>query len=410
MSKSLIRKNQLHPDIGDLVTGYGLSIFVRSGDFEQLSQNLSDIIALNTSITVLTTGNQNISGLKDFKIRPTVNNTGVLLQGEETKLPNGILYTTGAQTIESFKNFTVRPTVNNTGVLLQGEEITLPNTLLYSTGAQSINGPKEFLIRPTLNGIGFATTGDISTDITFNGNRSITRTTINGVIPQGNDVVSFLNNLFYPFTQAVIDLNSFNTVYELGTTLSTVNCQGSITLNSLNLNQLTNLQAFVGNNGVLQIVQPSTSFNFTANVNLTNTANITARANSINQNNQAIQIVSNVRTINFAAPWYYGAGAANLTPAQIQSLFTGPLRKVELPSNKTITITANNQKIYFAYPQSWGVLTSIKDENNFENLNGWLNRPNLSFTLANGSSHTYTVRETSLFNTFTEPFSYTFIF
>jgi len=373
MSKSLIRKNQLHPDVADLVSGYGDLFFVTP---EELAQSL---INLQEGLPI-----------------------------------DGIVYTTGNQTIQGIKNFTTRPQVNGVNVLIQGDIVeggSIQNAV-YTTGNQTIGGIKNFTLRPTFGGIGLATINEIDGGSTaFDGNRSITRSTINGVTPGGNDVVTFLNNLFYPFTQAVINLNSFTTVYELGTTLSTVNCVGSITLNSLTINQITNLQAFVGNNGVPQIVsQPSTSFSFNAEVNLTNSANITARANSRDQNNQVVQITSLSRAVNFAAPWYYGSGAANLTPAQIQSLFTGPLKKVELPSNKTITVTANNQKIYFAYPQSWGVLTSIKDENNFENLNGWLNRPNLSFTLANGSSHTYTVRETSLFNTFTEPFSYTFIF
>jgi hypothetical protein len=332
MSKSLIRKNQLHPDIADLVSGYGNDFFITQQELDQALLGLE----------------------ADFNL-------------------SSIVYTTGNQEVEGIKNFTVRP---------------------------------------TLNGIGIATTGEAGGSTAFDGFRSITRTNINGVTPGGTDVVTFLNNLFYPFTQATITLNSFNTVYELGTTLSTVSAIGSITTGSLRLNQITNLETFVGSNGVPQIItQPSTNFTINAIVNLTNTANnITVRANSRDVNNQVVQITSDNATINFAAPWYYGTGAANLSPTQIQSLFTGPLKKVELPSNKTIEVTANNQKIYFAYPQSWGVLTSIKDGNNFENINGWLNRTNLSFTLANGSSHIYTVRETSLLNTFITPFNYTFIF
>jgi hypothetical protein len=151
MSKSLIRKNQLHPDIGDLVTGYGLSIFSKLVDFNQLSGNLLNIVALNRLITVLTTGDQTVSGLKNFVIRPTVNNTGVLLEGE---IPLNILYTTGAQTITSPKDFTVRPTVNNTGVLLEGE---IPLNILYTTGAQTISGIKTFqnsLTTPEIRGTG----------------------------------------------------------------------------------------------------------------------------------------------------------------------------------------------------------------------------------------------------------------
>jgi hypothetical protein len=72
MSKSLIRKNQLHPDINDLVGQYGSGYF---------SSNNS---------TVLITGNQTISGVKTFA-------TGIFA-------PN-LVYNTGNQTISGAKIF-----------------------------------------------------------------------------------------------------------------------------------------------------------------------------------------------------------------------------------------------------------------------------------------------------------------
>jgi hypothetical protein len=74
---------------------------------------------------VYNTGDQNISGAKNFYTRPTVNGTGVLLIGEASNatLPNTIVYTTGNQNIDGLKNFTTIPTVNGTGVLLAGSPI-----------------------------------------------------------------------------------------------------------------------------------------------------------------------------------------------------------------------------------------------------------------------------------------------
>ena len=71
---------------------------------------------------VYNTGDQNISGLKNFYSRPTVNGTGVLLIGEASSvvLPDTIVYTTGNQNISGLKNFSTIPTVNGTGVLLAG--------------------------------------------------------------------------------------------------------------------------------------------------------------------------------------------------------------------------------------------------------------------------------------------------
>ena len=52
---------------------------------------------------VLTTGDQNISGLKNFYTRPSVNGSGVQLQGEF--LIDNAVYTTGNQTINGVKTF-----------------------------------------------------------------------------------------------------------------------------------------------------------------------------------------------------------------------------------------------------------------------------------------------------------------
>jgi hypothetical protein len=79
MAKSLIRKNQLHPDIIDLVSGYGTGFFVTP---DQLNNAIDVSQQIITQGAVLVSGNQNISGLKNFVVRPTVNGSGVLLQGE----------------------------------------------------------------------------------------------------------------------------------------------------------------------------------------------------------------------------------------------------------------------------------------------------------------------------------------
>lgn len=90
-----------------------------------------EVIAPNL---VYNTGDQNISGIKNFYSRPTVNGTGVLLIGEASNitLPNTIVYVTGNQNISGLKNFTTIPTVNGTGVLLAGAII--PSTEASGAG------------------------------------------------------------------------------------------------------------------------------------------------------------------------------------------------------------------------------------------------------------------------------------
>jgi hypothetical protein len=114
MSRSLIRKNQLHPDITDLVGQYGSGYFTSINSVIATGQILQNQI--NTA--VYTTGNQTINGSKNFITRPTVNGSGVLLQGEdaggEVNIQN-VVYTTGNQTISggiTFINQTKVDSVN----------------------------------------------------------------------------------------------------------------------------------------------------------------------------------------------------------------------------------------------------------------------------------------------------------
>jgi|688.fasta_scaffold00448_66 hypothetical protein len=79
---------------------------------------------------VYNTGNQTISGIKNFASRPTVNGTGVLLSGEVAQADlSSTVRTTGDQTISGIKNFASRPTVNGTGVLLSGEAVRSNGTI-----------------------------------------------------------------------------------------------------------------------------------------------------------------------------------------------------------------------------------------------------------------------------------------
>ena len=131
---------------------------ISSGQRFYLKDDVSGIFVRNLNIDsnfsvvasnlVYNTGNQTISGVKNFISRPTVNGTGVLLSGEASNvnLPATIVYTTGNQTISGIKTFTSRPTLNGTGFLLSGEAsaVTLPNTIVYTTGDQIISGDKNF--------------------------------------------------------------------------------------------------------------------------------------------------------------------------------------------------------------------------------------------------------------------------
>lgn len=72
-------------------------------------------------------------------------------------------------------------------------------------------------------------------------------------------------------------------------------------------------------------------------------------------------------TYNFVYPYYAGSGSPSLSAAAVAGLtkyvINESTNRVQLFNSVTV-----GQVLYFAYPASYGVLVSILDENNFENL------------------------------------------
>lgn len=80
-------------------------------------------------------------------------------------------------------------------------------------------------------------------------------------------------------------------------------------------------------------------------------------------------VQSNTVTYSYVYPYYSGAGLPGLSAASVAGL-TKDVRVSTSSLNKTFT-TSSGYVFYFAYPASYGALTSIKDENNFETIGDW---------------------------------------
>jgi hypothetical protein len=97
---------------------------------------------------------------------------------------------------------------------------------------------------------------------------------------------------------------------------------------------------------------------------------------------------SNTVTYSFVYPYYYGAGVPGLTSAQV-----GALAKNVVASTASMNMnftTANGNVYYFAYPASYGALTSILDENGFETFADWTLRTE-AITGLDGTAQTYSI-------------------
>jgi len=100
---------------------------------------------------------------------------------------------------------------------------------------------------------------------------------------------------------------------------------------------------------------------------------------------------SNSVTFTFVYPFYYGVGAENLTPAQVQSL----TKLIQTQQNTAFTSSPSSEVYYFAYPQAYGSLSSIIDDNGFETIGGYTQR-SVTMTMLDTTSQNYYIYE---FNT-----------
>lgn len=75
------------------------------------------------------------------------------------------------------------------------------------------------------------------------------------------------------------------------------------------------------------------------------------------------------RSFTFVYPYYYGVGAAGLTAAQVAAL-TKDVRTETNSYNRSFG-ARSSEVYYFAYPTSYGTLSSILDENAFETIGDW---------------------------------------
>ncbi|MEY4342228.1 MAG: hypothetical protein RL736_18 [Pseudomonadota bacterium] len=312
MAKSLIRKNQLHPDIADLISGYGNDFFITPDE-------------LNFVINSYQSG-------------------------------QNVVYTTGNQIIGDKKTFS--------------SEVIAPN-LVYNTGNQTVSGIKTFTSRPFFNGTGLATTGDI---ISASSN----------ILQNGQDVVTFLNGVYFPYQPATITLAGYS-LRELGVTFSNVPYE--VTINQNQETSISNLELFSGNSVLRTIASPnlgtSTYYITPTTLSLNSSVNLSARV-TIGNKGTPIGITS-TQSVQFVAPNWHGEGANGINAVQSMRY------SLNTRGSRVLTFNTVNNHFYYAYPDDWGLLTSIIDPSQFNIITSWSNRT-ANLILQDGvTSYTYRI-------------------
>lgn len=195
-----------------------------------------------------------------------------------------------------------------------------------------------------------------------------------------------INRMFEDLKYTPIKINSFKAnlstfVYEVGTVLSSITFNWSLSRKATNI-ILTDCN--------VQPTDDTATFTGTLNVTKTFTLKVTDAKNAT--------ATASV-TIYFVSPIYYGTFSDNLTETYI----LGQNKMVQTKGNKSVTLTYNDKKVFYAYPKTYGTLRDIKDGNGFSYIKDFTRS---EMTIKGVTYYVYTIKDKASATGITFTFSF----
>lgn len=176
--------------------------------------------------------------------------------------------------------------------------------------------------------------------------------------------VDFINILSYKESTVTLTSNLSTLIYESGITIHNgLTLTANIVKGTSKIKQIEFKKNDISVSIITDNVENGGNFTYADGSDIS--SDTTYKVIITDEDNKIIQ---KSLSVNFYNPYYYGAvenSIDNLTSTNILSL-TKDISKKE---NKTYLFTANNLYCLFAYPKNYGLLKSILDSNNFENIN-----------------------------------------
>ena len=166
---------------------------------------------------------------------------------------------------------------------------------------------------------------------------------------------SKINQMFEDLKYTPIKINSFRAnlstfVYEVGTVLSSIVFNWSLSRKATNI-ILTDCN-----------VQPTDdTATFTGTLNATKT--FTLKVTDVKNATATAGV-----TIYFVSPIYYGTFSDSLASTYILE----QNKLVQTKGNKSVTLTYNDKRVFYAYPKTYGTLRDIKDGNGFSYIKDFI--------------------------------------
>ena len=169
--------------------------------------------------------------------------------------------------------------------------------------------------------------------------------------------------ILYPYVSPTVSAQVLTPgnggTYEIGILVSVTKIRVNATIKS---NNLTKIDIVEGSNIIATKtdgVSKGGTFDFVLNIAVRTNKYFTAKV----YDDTGAVVSKNTGTFTFVHPIYHGSLSTDKTPTQeeIKAL----TKHIESKGTKTYSFTANNQRFVFAYPKSYGTLSAIYDQNNF---------------------------------------------
>lgn len=184
-----------------------------------------------------------------------------------------------------------------------------------------------------------------------------------GVTFHDKTMKEMFDMILYPYVAPTVSTSvlspSNGGTFEIGSTVTITKVRVTAQIKS---NKLTKIQVVHGTTTVAEKIdgiENGGTFDLNASYPITSNATLTSK---VTDDTQSI-VSKNTGTFTFVYPIYHGALNSDSAPTeeQIKAL----TKHIESKGTKTYSFNCNNERFIFAYPKSYGALSQIYDQNNF---------------------------------------------
>lgn len=180
----------------------------------------------------------------------------------------------------------------------------------------------------------------------------------------GTTFTEFVSKLIEKYIAPTISIaiSPNKTLYEKGVTVDTLTITATVGKKSEEIEKVEFLVGSEVKETKTEGVAAGGAFSFVFDEGFSSNTKFSVRCND--KDTQTVKSADT--TVNFVLPYYYGV----LSGDTVESL-TGLTKDVSAKGSKTYAYTADNEYLVIMYDASYADLTSIKDQNNFDNKNNF---------------------------------------